>query len=173
MFGKDYKESTLYFQISKQFQDYYKINPKLDKHDIQMFTKKKNLSPQQNKDLTELICALKITLHNNYQSKEVMKDYNNEKFWLNKINHVLLTIRSTSVGMRKFRMLNKRHEKTESLLSIQLRNNSRTTRDIHTTTPIESTGEMERNLAETIRELKNQKTNLSQILTYFSNKMLP
>ena len=135
-----------------------------------MFNNKSFPKTQQNEDLKYLICALKITLHNNYQSKELMRDYNNEKFCLNKLNQVLLTIKGTSTHARKFKPLNKRMPKTESLLSIQLKKDANTTRDIHNSNPVDQIGEDENNLLEMIKDLMQDKITLSQNLKDFYSK---
>ena len=87
---------------------------------------------------------MKIMLQNNYQSKQIMRDYTNEKYILTKFNQVLQAIQATNPSSRKYRLLNKRAKKTESLLSIQINKDSSTTRETHSATPLDLIGEDEK-----------------------------
>ena len=46
---------------------------------MQMFTQNKFLIREEMEDIKYLISAMRITLHNNYQSKLIMRDYTKEK----------------------------------------------------------------------------------------------
>ena len=103
-----YDCSTVIFlkqQINSLFEEHNKTSPQINIHDIQMFNQKKFLNNKENEDIKYPIATMKITLHNKFQSKQIMRDYTNEKYILNKFNHVLQIIKSASPTTIKYRLL--------------------------------------------------------------------
>ena len=59
-------------QISSMFKEFHKQDPRINIHDLQMFNQKKFINRTENEDIKYVITAMKITLYNNYQSKQTM-----------------------------------------------------------------------------------------------------
>ena len=95
-------------QVSRIFHKFPKTVTILGIHDLHMLTHKNFLSEKANEELMHLTAAIKITCHNNFHSGEIMKDYNNETFILNKFNLVMMAIKTLNSMMRKYRTQIKR-----------------------------------------------------------------
>ncbi len=70
--------STHFFkkqQVSSMFKEFHNQDPRINIHDLQMFTQKKVLNRVEKEDIKYLITAMKIMLHNNYKSKRTRRDY--------------------------------------------------------------------------------------------------